>query len=111
MPMHSMDNCRIALSDRRRFLCDAGLGLGAVALAWLVDRDSSALAETTSSGNLSPRIHHSARANRAIHIFCPGGVSHVDSFDYKPELERLDGRSLEGKGSIDTFFGKPGNLL
>jgi hypothetical protein len=35
----------------------------------------------------------------------------VDSFDYKPELERLDGKSLTTKGTLDTFFGRPGNLM
>jgi len=35
----------------------------------------------------------------------------VDTFDYKPTLEKLDGKPLEGKGKVDTFFAQPGNLL
>ena len=41
----------------------------------------------------------------------PGGVSHVDTFDYKPDLAKHDGQELSGKGKIDTFFGQPGRLL
>src|SRR5262245_8187840 len=103
--------CRIALTDRRRFLSDAGMALGAAALAWLLERGGYAQADDTPSSFTSAGKHFCPKANRAIHIFCPGGVSHVDSFDYKPELDRLDGKSLDGKGAIDTFFGRPGNLL
>jgi hypothetical protein len=42
-------------------------------------------------------------------VFCPGGVRHVDTFDYKPELVRRHGQPL-GR-DIDTFFGQPGNLM
>src|SRR5262249_39758467 len=38
-------------------------------------------------------------------------VSHVDTFDHKPDLAKHDGEELTGKGKIDTFFGKPGRLL
>jgi hypothetical protein len=103
--------CRMALADRRRFLSDAGMGLGAAALTWLLELGGYARADATPLGPASADKHFCPKANRAIHIFCPGGVSHVDSFDYKPELERLDGKALDGKGAIDTFFGRPGNLL
>src|SRR5258708_4638891 len=42
---------------------------------------------------------------------CKGGVSHVDTFDYKPELEKSDGKEMAGKGQIETFFGQPGRLM
>src|SRR5690606_821112 len=54
--------------------------------------------------------HFPPKAKRAIHIFSPGGVSHVDTFDYKPDLEKHDGKPLTGKGMLDPFFGKVGNL-
>jgi hypothetical protein len=113
LPVNSFSQA--VLLDRRRFLADAGTGLGAIALAWLIQGDRAAQASPNWSadgrgpaGSVPPLL---PRANRAIHIFCPGGVSHVDSFDYKPDLDRLDGKSLEGKGPVDTFFGKPGTLL
>ncbi|MBI1916040.1 MAG: DUF1501 domain-containing protein [Planctomycetes bacterium] len=46
-----------------------------------------------------------------MQIFCPGGVSHVDTFDYKPDLAKHDGKEMTGKGKVDTFFGKPGRLM
>ena len=52
-----------------------------------------------------------ARAKRVVQIFACGGVSHVDTFDHKPEIARFDGRELLGKGKIDTFFGRPGRLM
>jgi Protein of unknown function (DUF1501) len=88
---------------RRGFLADAGTGLGAIALAWLLHRDGHA-AE-------SPGPHFAPKAKRAIHIFSPGGVSHVDTFDYKPDLAKHDGQALTGKGTLDPFFGKPGHLM
>jgi hypothetical protein len=99
-----------ALLERRRFLADAGSGFGAIALAWMLRADGHA-AEPVTVGERPRAPHFPPQAQRAIHIFSPGGVSHVDTFDYKPALEKYDGQPLTGKGPIDTFFGKPGNLL
>jgi Protein of unknown function (DUF1501) len=88
---------------RRQFLTQSS-ALGSVALAWLLDREARA------DGHV-PGTHFPARAKRVIQIFCPGGVSHVDTFDYKPELTKLHGQPMTGKGKTDTFFGQPGNLM
>ena len=87
-------------STRRNFCNQMASGLGTIALASLLDQDRAH----------ADRPHNLARAKRCIHIFSPGGVSQVDTFDYKPALERLDGKRLMGKGEIDTFFGKIGVL-
>src|SRR5204863_3345054 len=50
-------------------------------------------------------------AKLVVQIFCCGGVSHIDTFDYKPELERLHGKKLEGKGGNLGFFGQPGKVM
>jgi hypothetical protein len=92
-----------AASTRRHFLRDAGAGLGAVALAWMVNEEAR--------GAGPAALHFPARARRVVQIFACGGVSHVDTFDYKPELARLQGRELIGKGKVDTFFGQPGRLM
>ena len=94
------------LDSRRTFCNQLAGGLGSIALASLLDRDR-ALADSASR---SQTPHAFARAKRCIHIFSPGGVSQVDTFDHKPALERLDGKRLAGKGEIDTFFGKIGVL-
>ncbi|MSR58299.1 MAG: DUF1501 domain-containing protein [Planctomycetaceae bacterium] len=97
--------------SRREFLHDASTGLGGIALAWLLARDGRCGDPTSGESNVKPGPHLVPKAKRAIHIFSPGGVSQVDTFDYKPELEKLDGQELTGKGILDTFFGRPGNLL
>jgi hypothetical protein len=61
-------------------------------------------------GSAHNAAHHKPQIKRCIHIFSPGGVSQVDTFDHKPLLQKLDGKPLLGKGKIDTFFGKPGVL-
>ncbi|NBS91542.1 DUF1501 domain-containing protein, partial [bacterium] len=90
--------------NRRSFLDHAGTGLGSIALAWLLQRESLLAAPATNG------LHLPAKAKRIIHIFSPGGVSQVDTFDYKPELEKLDGTKLTSKGELDTFFASPGLL-
>lgn len=86
-------------SSRREFLSRAGGGFGGLAL-------SSLLAE--SAGAVS---HHAPRAKRVIQIFCSGGLSHVDTFDYKPELERRAGTPFDPEGKLQFFASKPGNCL
>lgn len=92
-----------ARPTRREFLGSAGLGSGVLALCWLLQQEAAA------DGSF-PKPHFPPKAKRLIHIFSPGGVSQVDTFDYKPELERLDGKPLTNKGELDPFFGRPGNL-
>lgn len=82
---------------RRQFFRDV-MGLGPIALAWLLRAEGH-----------SPLPHIRPRARRVLMVFCPGGVSHVDTFDHKPELARRHGQPL-GR-AIDTFFGQPGNLM
>src|SRR6516165_10011863 len=75
---------------RRRFLQDSACGFGALALAGL--GASKALA---SDDPLAPKLPHFApRAKRVIFLFMQGGVSHVDSYDYKPFLAKNDGKMM-----------------
>jgi hypothetical protein len=46
-----------------------------------------------------------------VQIFCCGGVSHIDTLINKPELERLHGKTLQGKGENLGFFGQPGKVM
>jgi hypothetical protein len=97
--------------SRRHFLAHAAGGLGGIALAWLLHQDAAAADEAASSPYAPKQPHFPAKAKRVIQVFCPGGVSHVDTFDHKPDLARYEGKELTGKGKIDTFFGKPGRLM
>jgi hypothetical protein len=95
---------------RRDFLACFGAGLGGIALASLLGREQ-VLAAATPSGSLdTPVPHHAPKANRAIQIFLQGGLSQVDSFDYKPELTKHHGRALSADEKPDVFFGKVGLL-
>jgi hypothetical protein len=97
--------------SRRHFLWQAGGGLGGIALAWLLHQDAAAHEPAPSSPYAPHPPHFTPKVQRVVQIFAPGGVSHVDTFDYKPDLAKHDGQELTGKGKIDTFFGKPGRLL
>jgi hypothetical protein len=81
--------------SRRDFLSRAGGGLGLLALSSLLERDGYA----NQSGTFvpgSPRPHHRPTATSVIWCFLDGGPSHVDLFDPKPELTKLDGKTLPG---------------
>lgn len=90
---------------RREFINFSAYGLGGAALTSLVGMDSSRL-----SAAAAPVPHIKARAKRVVHICLIGGFSQVDSFDYKPALERYHGKSIPGEAKPDTFFGSAGLL-
>tara|TARA_Y100000588_G_scaffold340120_3_gene383263 strand:- start:255 stop:1649 length:1395 start_codon:yes stop_codon:yes gene_type:complete len=80
-------------------------GISATALAALLGRDKPVAART---GFQLPDSR--ARVRRVVHVVATGGFSQVDSFDYKPQLNRLHGTPLESDERPDVFFGKVGLL-
>lgn len=88
--------------NRREFLDEMTHGLRGIALAMLLAE------EELLAGRKS---HFPAKAKRVIQIFCPGGVSHLDTFDYKPELEKRSGQPLPGAEKFVSFQGANGNLM
>jgi len=89
---------------RRQFLWEAGAGFASVALSGMLDgaffsRQTMAADGTTPLVNpLTPREpHYAAKAKNVIFLFMYGGPSHVDTFDYKPELYDLDGKTIPVK--------------
>jgi hypothetical protein len=98
------------LLDRRDFFSWVHHGLGGAALASLLLRDGVAQAATVPGEADDPCPHFSPRARRAIHICLVGALSHVDSFDYKPELIRAHGKALKTSERPDVFFGQVGLL-
>ncbi|MEZ6065762.1 MAG: DUF1501 domain-containing protein [Planctomycetaceae bacterium] len=95
---------------RRELLSWVGHGLKGAALASLLARDRSAHAARVPGEAADPPPHFAPKATRAIHICLTGGLSQVDSFDYKPELDRLHGKSLASDDKPDVFFGQVGLL-
>src|SRR6202046_2921459 len=92
-----MSHKRMARS-RRDFLRNAGSGMGAFALASMLDKDGllpKASAATTVPDPLAPKKpHFKPTAKSVIWVFLEGGPSHIDLFDPKPELLRLAGQPL-----------------
>jgi hypothetical protein len=100
----------LRLLQRRDFLAHLGQGLGGVALASLL-AENGLLAAQQQPANPSPgRPHFPPRARRVLHVFCSGAVSHLDTYDYKPELIRRHGQPLPGGERLLTFQGENGNL-
>jgi Protein of unknown function (DUF1501) len=96
--------------DRRSFLHFAAHGLGGAALAALLAQDRKLDAAPVPGEAADAPPHHPAKAKRAVHICLCGAMSHVDSFDYKPELIRSHGRSLQSTERPDVFFNQIGLL-
>src|SRR5947209_12930050 len=107
----------LRLLNRRAFLGDAATGLGGVALAALLAEQGLLAADpirpaVDPAAPLAPRPpHFTAKAKRVLVIFCSGAVSHLDTFDYKPELVKRHGQPLPGADKLVTFQGENGNLV
>jgi hypothetical protein len=103
------------LLNRRRFLGGSASALSSIALASLLDSEQL-LAAGSGTPVVDPsrpyaprRPHHAPWAKNVVVIFCAGAVSQLETWDYKPELIRMDGKPLEG-GPAVTFQGPAGNL-
>jgi hypothetical protein len=84
--------------SRRSFLADTGMGFTGLALGAMLARDCEARATDTAAATpLEPR------AKAVIWIFLCGGVSHVESFDPKPELDRYAGKSIDATPYKDAL--------
>ena len=82
------------LTTRRWFFQQCGVGLGAIALNELL-ADNVGAAEGDAATRPNPlavrRPHHAARARNVIYLFMAGAPSHLELFDYKPQLAQFDG--------------------
>jgi Protein of unknown function (DUF1501) len=101
------------LLDRRRFLGRMSGGLTGIALFDLLDRDGLLAAHTpTAESPLAPRPpHFPPRARRVVQLYCAGAISHVDTWDYKPELIKRHDQPMPGVEKLITFLGENGNLI
>ncbi len=85
-------------------LWKAGGGLAGIALAGLEARAAT-------NAPRPPHRDFAARAKNIIMVFLPGGISHVDTFDYKPALEKHHGQETRGANTITPFFGRRGTVM
>jgi Protein of unknown function (DUF1501) len=99
-----------SLLDRRRWFDYSLRGVGATALLQLLLRDGFAQADEPADRDDRQEAlpSHTPRVKRAIQICLIGGLSHLDSLDYKPELARFHGKSLQSDEQPDIFFGQVG---
>src|ERR1700722_13255973 len=92
--------------SRREFLFESCGGISGLGLAYLLNQDGLLGATSNSCASNSPvpsplapgKPHFEPRATAVISLFMGGGVSHVDTFDPKPALNKYAGKPLEGKG-------------
>jgi len=82
------------LHSRRDFLSHTATGLGGIALAHLLGHDLRAGAPTPRP-EFNGGLHHRARVKRVVQLFMNGGVSQMDTFDYKPELAKRHGEKVD----------------
>jgi hypothetical protein len=85
--------------NRRDFLWHAGGGLGGIALAHLLGTDGGLVAALRPDGGL----HHAPKAKRVVQLFMAGAASHLDLFDYKPELVKRHGQPSDFGEAVETF--------
>ncbi len=108
------------LLDRRGFLGHMASGVSGIALSAMLG-ERGLLAADAGAGEskaaarpadpMAPRpSHFPGRAKRVLHIFCTGAVSHLDTWDYKPELIKRHGQPMPGVEKLITFQGENGNL-
>lgn len=105
------------LLDRRNFMNRGAGAIGSLGLLSLLSQDQALASEKTP---VRPKInpekpfaprhgHFQGKAKQVLVIYCPGAVSHVDTFDYKPDLIKLHGQKPPGIPAM-TFEGPPGNI-
>jgi hypothetical protein len=99
-----------ALPSRRELLQRSALGFGYLALAALLAEDGAAETVGAAQAPPLPAPHFPPRARRVIFLFMKGGPSHVDTFDWKPLLERDHGKPLPFE-KPRVQFSPTGNLL
>jgi hypothetical protein len=107
----SCHQCSIPLT-RRQALSAIGGGMGLVGLSNMLSTSLKAATTEDGGGPLPgaiPKLHFKPRAKRIIFLFMNGGVSHVDTFDPKPMLQKYNGQPMPG-GAILTQR-KTGTLM
>ena len=108
-----------AYPTRRNFLARAGSGMGMLALSGLLEREGLLAADqkvappSKESFDLSPRPpHYEGPAKSVIWLFMHGAPGQMDTFDYKPALERHHGQTLDGFDQSTGFFaGRGGPVM
>lgn len=89
----SFNGLRLQMS-RRDLFANSSRPLGAAALASLMGQQTARAETAEANGGLSGLPHFPAKAKRVIYLFMCGGPSHIDTWDYKPEVRKIHGQEL-----------------
>ncbi len=92
--------------DRRAFLGQLGQGFGTLALAGILEEQrahGSGLTARPGDGAALAGLHYPPRAKRVIQLFMAGAASHLDTFDYKPQLQRHHGEPSDFGEPVEAF--------
>jgi hypothetical protein len=98
-------------ASRRDFLQRAGLGFGSVALTGLLHQEGIVAAPASTNPLAEKPSPFAPKAKAIIWLFQTGSPSQVDTFDYKPELQKRDGTQLAGADPKTGFFTTSGKCL
>src|SRR5256885_9179931 len=97
--------------SRRSFLFHFGGGLGGIALAQLLAEAGELVDAPKPNPALNGGLHHPAKVKRVIQLFMNGGASQMDTFDYKPELEKKNGQAFDPGEHFEAATSVPGNVM
>ncbi|HEY7119979.1 MAG TPA: DUF1501 domain-containing protein [Tepidisphaeraceae bacterium] len=107
--MSNTPNNTFCHRTRREFLWQAGAGFASLGLIDLLSRDGFLASQAVAADGVTPfkpsagnplfprQPHFAPKAKSVIFLFMYGGPSHVDTFDHKPELYKLDGKTIQVK--------------
>jgi hypothetical protein len=102
----------MSFRSRRRFLWDFGGGIAGIALCDLLKQDRILASNIAVESPLLPKKpHFTPKAKAVISLFMNGGVSHLDTFDPKRELDKRHLEAPPTSLNIQTFFPNPGTFL
>jgi hypothetical protein len=100
-----------SITNRRQMLLQSGGGFASVALANMLAENARSDSPDRSDVHGGRVQHHQPKVKRVIQLFMTGGASPMDTFDYKPELERLHGQMLGPTEKPEGFTAPAGAIM
>ena len=88
---------------RREMLWQSGQGLGGIALAGILGAEALGQGNERATGGLPGLPHHQPKAKRVVQMFMAGAASHIDLFDFKPELVKRHGEKADFGEKVEAF--------